>query len=327
MPRVVMKPEVEIEEDIGTFWLDSGAHSWYNKYGHGKTSSHKYSEYDTELFWDYVDDYIAFIKKWKHAIDYYANVDVIGNSEMSWKVQKYMEKQGLNPVPVIHHSNSLCKGSGLDWLKRYLKEGYEYIALGGVALTSTQRAYRDWADQMFNCICSGRQRLPSVRVHGFAMTAYKIMVRYPWWSLDSASWAKAAAFGSIYVPRTIAGKYDFKAEPYTIAISKDSPQADLKGKHFLTLSPSQGAEGVAAGYIKRWLERIEIPLGSVYKEPQVIERRSGKKVIKYKEKEWGVQSNYQARKIANLKFFQMMCDWLPEWPWPFKAEVRKGFFS
>ena len=36
-----------------------------------------------------------------------------------------------------------------------------------------------------------------VLLHGLAMTGLSLMFQYPWYSVDSATWAKTAAFGSM----------------------------------------------------------------------------------------------------------------------------------
>jgi hypothetical protein len=61
-----------------------------------------FSIYDTDMFWQYVDEYAAFIKEYRDGIDFFANVDVIQDPKRTWKVQKYLENEhGLDPVPVV----------------------------------------------------------------------------------------------------------------------------------------------------------------------------------------------------------------------------------
>lgn len=311
-------------ESTGLFFLDSGAHSLYNIHvGHGKKEEEgatgdlatmrkyapslfrqqrktSYDFFDTKEFWDYVDSYANFVKEYQHAIDYHANVDVLFNPELSWKVLKYLENEhGLNPVPVIHFNTPI------KWLHKHLDAGYDYIGIGGLGQEISKASYYQWADQMFSVICDNPKRLPMVRTHGFAMTAYDLLVRYPWWSVDSSSWAKAGGFGRIYVPHKSKGVYTFDRAPYTIAASKKSPASKERGRHVLTLS--EGERRV----VTEWLNHVGIELGEFDEDGN--------------EKVRGVITHFAPRMMANLRFFEALVEWLPDWPWPFKGVIRKGF--
>lgn len=278
-----------------------------------QTGQRDYSAYDTPEFWEYVERYAAFVKENEAALDVYVTIDVIFNPEMTWKVQKFLENEhGLKPLPVIHW------GTPLEWVKRYVKEGYEMIGLGGLGQEATKDLYYDWADRVYHYICpSSNDRKPIVKTHGFAMTAYDLLIRYPWWSVDSASWCKAGGYGMIYVPRVRKGKFAFHyldaeglrqpVRPYNISVSSDSPQRKVAGRSMYNLSKS------AQKVIQQWLDIVEVPLGSVTKDGEM--------------KEWGVVSTHSARKIANLKFFEAMANSLPEWPWQFKGSPRASFLE
>lgn len=300
-------------ERIGLFYLDSGAFSLHTKLKKEHKSGNKnFSPCDSPEFWEYADRYAAFIKKYPHAIDFYANIDIISNPKQTWKVQRYLEKKhGLRPVPVVHY------GESLDWLQRYMDNGYDLIGIGGLAgrhLVSRKDTLA-WLDNLFHKVCpKSNGRNPIVRLHGFAVTAYDLLIRYPWWSVDSASWTKAGGFGSLYVPRVKRGVFTFyyvdkegmrqPIFPYNISASAKSPARKEKERSILTMSHPDSEVG-ADKVVERWLEQIGVPLGSVDDDGEMIE--------------WGVVSHHAARKIANLKFFEAMCNSLPEWPWAFKG--------
>ena len=259
-----------------------------------------YDFYKTPEFWAYVDTYAAFVKEYAHAIDYYATVDVLFNPEMSWEVLKYMEgEHGLNPVPVIHYNTPI------KWIEKHLEEGYDYLGIGGLGQEISKSSYYGWADKVYSVICDPKTKLPTVRTHGFAMTAYDLLIRYPWWSVDSASWAKAGGFGRLYVPRTQSGKWSFAKPPYNISVSGKAPSKHEQGKNLLTMT--QGEQKA----VRNWLDHIEVPFGSVDKDGNEVE--------------YGVVSHHAARKIANLRFFMALVEWLPDWPWPFTGLQRRGF--
>lgn len=51
---------------------------------------------------DNIDEYIAYIKENQAYVDVYCNLDVIGDPVRTWENQRYMERQGLKPLPVYH---------------------------------------------------------------------------------------------------------------------------------------------------------------------------------------------------------------------------------
>lgn len=297
------------EETGGLFFLDSGAHSLYEREVHGKLGkSHSagYSYYDGEEFWAYVDEYAAFVKKWRKYIDYYANVDVIFHPEKSWEVLKYLEDEyDLSPVPVIHY------GTPLKWIHKHLDAGYEYLGIGGLGQEVTAASYHRWADQVFDIICPPPARLPIVRTHGFAMTAYNLMLRYPWWSVDSATWTKVGAFGSILVPHKRGGKFTFEVAPYQMSVSVDSGDLSANGKHY------QSASQAEQSIVREWLAEINVPLG---KNHPTKKDEDGKPLVI----EYGVINRHSERKIANLLFFERLRKWLPQYPWAFKPRSSEG---
>lgn len=298
------------------FFLDSGAHSLFNEHvsavntKRGATA-YRYSFYAdqttgrfTKGFRAYLDAYAAFVRKYQGGMDFYVTVDAIYNPEISWKSLKYLEQQhGLNPVPVIHGRTPM------KWLEKHLDAGYEYIGLGGMGQQDTWETYKQWADAMFSRICpASNKHLPTVRVHGFAATGYLTLIRYPWYSVDSSSWAKASGFGgSLYIPHRRNGKWDFSTKPYTLPFSFRSTAATKTKGHFLTMSKGEQA------VILDWLKEIDMPLGK-------IDDKTGAML------EYGVFSTYHAAATANVKFFNRLVEWLPEWPWAFKPGVVRNKF-
>lgn len=322
-------------ERINEFFLDSGAHSLYNHYvGHNgsigaeikahmdqmtpmerfnvrrqmpftfkKKRADSYAYYESQEFWDYVDTYCQFVIDYKHAIDYYATVDVLFNPKMSWKVLKYIEKQwGLNPVPVIHF------GTDIKWVEKHLNAGYDYIGIGGLGQEITKASYFDWCDPVFTMLCDAKG-MPLVKTHGFAMTSPSLISHYPFYSVDSASWAKAGAFGRLYIPRQTKGIYNFLADPYTLNVSQESPTKHKKGRNLATMSTEEKR------VVHNWLQQIGVPIGKNDSEGNVVEK--------------GVINYHGSRKIANLKFYEAMIANLPDYPWSFKAKSAKvkGFFE
>lgn len=291
----------------GGLFLDSGAHSLYHEHTLGKPRAERYSWYIdpkrglSKAFRDYMEEYAEFILQNEHGIDFYVTVDAIYNPEISWEATKYMVQLGLDPVPVIHHKTPM------RWVDKYLEAGYKYLGVGGLGQESTRHSYTDWADEFYRLICPSPSYKPIAKTHGFAMTSYPLLLRYPWYSIDSASWAKAAGFGMILVPHKRNGNFTFDESPYAIGISCDSVAKCAQGQHYESLAPAERK------IVREWLDFIDMPLGAV---------DDNRKTLKY-----GVRSEYNARAVANLKFFTTLCEWLPTWPWPFKARVKKGLLA
>ncbi len=284
----------------GLFFLDSGAHSLYTKEVIKKKHVGGYAFFESDAFWVYVDSYAEFVRKHERYIDYYANVDVIFNPELSWKVLKYLEKEhGLHPLPVVHY------GTSLKWIEKHLEAGYEFIGLGGLGQEATAKAYKRWADQVFTRLCPPPDYTPIVRTHGFAMTAYGLLLRYPWFSVDSATWTKVGAFGSIMVPHKRAGKFVFSEKPYNISVSEDSPDRKVLGKHITTMSKGERQ------IVMEWLETINIPYGTNDENGEPVE--------------FGVCNRHSERKVANLLFFEKLRESLPLYPRSFKPVAKQGF--
>lgn len=302
----ISRKEVPPPGRIGSLFLDSGAFTLYVKnvkltqveLAKKADNAKDFAYFKTKEFWEYVDAYAAFVKQHQAYVQYYSNVDVIYNPEITWEVQQYLEQEhGLKPVPVVHFRTKL------KWIKHYMEHGYDYLGLGGFAQKVSSLRYVEWADPVFDVICDNPKRLPQIKTHGFAVTSFRLLLRYPWYSVDSSSWTKAAAFGQIYMPLYEKGRFVFSRErkPLSITVSGISLNKTHVRRHEQQLK-----------IIKRWLDEINVPLGRVDANGEELE--------------WGVVSNYYARSAANMVFFQRMADSLPKYPWPFKSKELKPFF-
>jgi hypothetical protein len=310
--------------------IDSGAHSLYQLHvyseGHrGTVSKGKgYDFYQSREFWDFVDQYAAFLKENQHLVTVYINVDVIFNPELSWKVLRYLEKEhGLHPLPVIHY------GTDLKWLRRHLNRGYEYIGLGGLGQEVTRQQYIAWADRAFEMICDTPDKLPLCKVHGFAMTSLRLMLRWPWYSVDSTSWVMNSRMGSIFVPRKKNGEWTYDENAWKVVVSSRSPATKEAGQHFLTISPRERA--LALEYIKEKGFRLgrssfkEVSQGYNPKEKEEIwaekkPKDSGAKRLLEIIEEPGISNVYQLRDQINVVFWLDLERSLPPWPQPFRKK-------
>jgi hypothetical protein len=293
-----------------------------------------------------IQDYISFIKENISYITIYANLDVIGmdgiqpnekTAELTLENQKIMEEAGLCPLPVFHF------GEPFSYLKYYV-ENYDYLALGMAA--NNVKVLQSWIDECFlNYICDFKG-MPKIRVHGFALTAFNLMFRYPWYSVDSTSWVMTGRFGSIFVPKYRQGKYSYLESPLKICVSNQSPNIKDAGQHFSNLAPMEQA------VILDYLESKKIKLGrSTYKivdnkkyKLQKNERFAGQLEIDswlFQNKqstlqgvlveqiiEAGVSNDYRLRDEVNIMYYLDLEKHFPPWPWPFQSHRKsqiKGF--
>jgi hypothetical protein len=252
--------------------------------------------YDSKPFWNYIDSYANFIKAHQGAIDYYANVDVVNEPDLTWRNQKYLENEhGLNPVPVVHYK------AALKWLDHYVNRNYDYIGLGGLVGSQSKLEARHWLNKVFNRICPPPDYLPLVRLHGFGIVSYELMIRYPWFSIDSAAWAKIGGVGNILVPHKRRGVFVFDEAPYTIGVSETvSRNSQTEGKHISTLTNAE------RGIVMEWIQKLGMQLGG---------------------KERGLATSHWDRKMANLLFYEEMRRSLPKWPWPFLDSTKSAKFN
>lgn len=292
-----------------------------------------------------VQDYIAFIKKYRKYISLYAVLDVIGDAEGTWKNQQIMEEAGLSPLPCFHF------GEPFKYLKRYIEE-YDYIALGGLAKRGMNKnELYAFLDRCFDMICDKRG-LPQIKVHGFGVTGLQTMLRYPWYSVDSTTWVLTARMGGILVPSKLPdGNWDYLErqvgkQTRKISVSTISPSSAVPDQHFSTISKQWQKE------VLEWLEQHDTKLGksSFRKVPVGYKLKDGERWVKspgvgesdsnmnfgkriegsskeYIEivEEPGVSNDYVQRDVINAKYFKELEAHFPKWPWMWKRPVHCGF--
>lgn len=151
-----------------------------------------------------IDQYISWLRRNKSSIDIYANLDVIGDWRGTLKNQIKMERAGLRPLPCLHY------GSDPSEIRRYARHGYDYMCLGGLvphsfhltqALTALRKKRQPpkkgehivrWLDE-----CHMIAAEEGMGLHGFGVTNWRAVTRYPWKSVDSSTWVSGSKFGTL----------------------------------------------------------------------------------------------------------------------------------
>jgi hypothetical protein len=301
----------EYKSDI---FLDSGAFSAFTK---GKKIN--------------IKNYISFIKKNKKHLTAYANLDVIGingerpNEHTAKKTlsnQKKMEGNGLKPIPCFHY------GEPFKYLEYYIKN-YDYIALGAMVGIAVNKLI-PWLDKCFNRYICDEKGMPNIKIHGFGVTSISIILRYPFYSIDSTSWVISGLLGSIYVPRIKNNHWDYSQKPFKINVSNRNNGADNLNNQYDHLPY------LAQKAVRKYLGDAKIKMGNstfhqVDKNYKIQEgeRWLGKPYEKKRDIERiiekGVCNDYKMRDRINIKYFLDLEKSIPQWPWPFKINVNNGF--
>jgi hypothetical protein len=255
--------------------------------------------------------YIAFIHKHNEYLHGYMNLDVMPGTPGGHKTQPQVEESarqgwenlcemkaaGLKPIPVYH------MGERRYWLEKMIDAGYDYIALGGVAMLADE-VRQPWLDEIFDFLCRPHG-YPPVRIHGLGITSSPLLLRYPWTSVDSVSWLQAAANGTIYVPRMDGhGEYDYSLPPFVVHCSvqengQTSKSGQGHGRHLGNFG------GNMRRYVLDYLEQEKIG-------------------------EEAVRRDYIQRDRINIRFFQRLEAAHPRSPFLrrhstiFKSAVVKG---
>lgn len=270
---------------MNNIFLDSGAYSAYTK------------KIEIDIY-----EYIDFIKKYEKHLTIYSVLDVIGSAEGTYENQLIMEEAGLNPVPCFHY------GEDLKYLKRYL-QNYDYISLGGMVMTSTPNL-RAWFDDIFSKYICDSKGFPKVKVHGFGITTIELLIKYPWYSVDSTSWLMTGRFGSILVPHKTNNKPDYCKVPLKITFSNRPSKPDK-------YNYNNGISPLLKEYVDTYLKENKLLIGKSSFD------KDGKETIL----ENGLTNDYKIRDRANITYFLNLEKALPKWPWSFKLEKRIGRLS
>jgi hypothetical protein len=272
-----------------------------------------------------IKEYIAFIKDNLDIIGVYANLDVIGDAKATYINQKIMEREGLKPIPVYH------VGEDEKWLIKYLESGYSYIALGGMVKGSAS-SLKSWLDHTWeNHLIDPITRLPKVKIHGFGLTSLTLMLRYPWYSVDSTSWVMTSRMGGIMLPIWENGGWNYLKQPVKLAVSNQSSDLSKANAHFETMSPTYQK------IMKKYLDEKGYVMGkseflqvSSEYELKENERFIGKKVKGEPRKierviERGIGNDYKQRDEVNILYFIDLENNLPPYPQPFTYKSKTLF--
>lgn len=196
-----------------------------------------------------MEEYGAFVRYHAGYLEAYAALDVIPTSTqpaaleqaaaLSWANYQLMLQDGLDPVPIYHY------GESRKWLDKMLGSGCTYIGLGGMG-NANRPQRKAWLDSVFKDLPAG------IKVHGFGVSAIDLLFRYPWYSADSTTWLRYAAYGISMIPRHNGEQFLFDRPPYQAHHTEILNSEDQTIKKWLELV-GVTAEEVSSGYRPRML--------------------------------------------------------------------------
>lgn len=133
--------------------------------------------------------YIAWVNRWKHWFKAVAGPDAIGDPVASTSATEKMlgEVVGVPVLPTFH------VGEDWKWLD-YWQSKVDYMAFGGMVPYTRQRPLLTaWLKKAF------ARLVPGMRVHGFGLTTWPLLLAYPWYSVDSSSWTAGFRYAQLYL--------------------------------------------------------------------------------------------------------------------------------
>jgi len=140
--------------------------------------------------------------------------DVEKSAAIGYKNQQKLKDLGIRPIPIFH------QGEDFKWLEKYLADEEPYIGIATLKDIpgDTSEQHQKWLDQMFSILTDSKGR-PLVKTHGFGITKVDFLMRYPWTTCDSTTWALAAGFGMIYMPVFKKGAFQYDQMPTRVIMS------------------------------------------------------------------------------------------------------------
>lgn len=133
-----------------------------------------------------LEKYMKYLEDNKEFITTYVNADTADLQETKRNMQTMLD-HGFKPITVFH--------ANLDPVEVFLEycETYDYFGIGGAGFVHDMSLRKKMIPYYANLA-----RRYGVKLHGFGMTDFSFIKNYPWYSVDSSSWAGGSRWGYIY---------------------------------------------------------------------------------------------------------------------------------
>lgn len=181
---------------MASYWMDRDKDRWLTTYAEkssgpmfldsGAFSARK-AHFDIP-----VEDLAAYIKDRPAWFGPLANLDV-GTYENQRRNLAYLDKHFDGVLPVFH-PEGFTSAYDRDWFDDEMRTR-EMVAIGGTVGGSRTR--KDIDRMGFFEWIMHRSVKYGCRVHGFGVTDYELLVKYPFFSVDSTSWQTGMRYGQM----------------------------------------------------------------------------------------------------------------------------------
>ena len=146
-----------------------------------------------------------------------------------------------------------------------------------------------------------------IKIHGFGITSLELLLRYPWYSVDSSTWKRKGIYGCIIVPKFKNNEFQWLEKPTLVKISDDNNDRNMYScNHYSSLNEKQ--KEIVDYYIR-------IAGGYNIGKSEI---RDGKKVII----EEGLCNSHYLRDYINVYYFNMLQKKITE----YKKNIGDEFF-
>jgi len=288
-----------------------------------------------------IDAYIQFCLEHQDLVDAVANLDVIpghpykritqkdieDSAKRGWENYEKMLAAGIPKNKLVHIFH---QGEDMKWLEKMVRV-MPYIGLSP-ANDKTRDQKLMWLDRCMECV-TDKNGMPLVKFHGFAVTSLDMLLRYPWYSVDSSTWVVNARMGRVFIPRRKDGQWKYDEKFWIIPVSNRSPEKKEAGKHIDNISPMQRrmvleyihemGYSLGKSRFEKVLQSHELKENERWAEKKPKDKTE-KRLLEVIE-EPGLCNKYELRDEINIMFFQGLEKSLPKWPWPFKRKSSRGF--
>lgn len=238
-----------------------------------------------------LDQYIKFCKE-RPQLDIVVSLDVIPpkNTKLTPETKESLCAEGwsnylkmirhlpMEKVLPVHH-----RGDSFKWLEKMLDFGCPYIGLSPRHDGTDKRRRFSYIEECRKVVLDSSGS-PLVKTHGFAVSYPEFMCRFPWYSVDSASWVKSAAWGIVLLPPKTNGEWDFTKQYFKL-FTTDRANLAHRRDDWNLLTMKEARPGLYQ-HVMSWLNEIGVEEGEL-----------GNEEVK------GVVNDNSSRLMANIGYY------------------------
>lgn len=220
-----------------------------------------------------------------------------------WKNYEYLIKRGVDPEKLIHVFH---QGEDYSWLRRFLDDGVKYVGLSPRKGSLALGTHEDWLDGCMRHLTDD-EGIPVCRFHGFGISSFATLRRYPWYSVDSSDAGKKGTFGIVMMPAVGKdGNWRYDVPPVDVIVTLH--RQDQNSIHF---NPQ----------LYKTFERYCEEKGCLIGRSELTIKEGEKVELIYEE---GLSNNTLERIAMNMRYMSDLMDTIPDWPWAFKPRRKRG---